>query len=189
MFVTKKSHILDRHFGPVTNNNAAKCTSHVKHVDEEPIRDTVLRLDSNMQLLMKSLANLANNVSTQSPMVASPSPASSPPALHNNRNETNKIYATPLHRRMKRKTNQSHKKSLIETGKTKSNRKLFLLTIARRDCTLSHFFEPLHNTHYDGLNESVAIPKVVFIEDMLSNKSFYDYDFTTTPHISAFTLV
>ncbi|KAL2332984.1 hypothetical protein Fmac_014197 [Flemingia macrophylla] len=92
-------------------------------------------------------------------MVASPSPAPSPPELHNNRNETNKISATPLHLRMKKKPNLSHKKTVIETGKTKSKRKLFSLTIAGRDCTLGHFFDPLHSTDYDGLNESVSIPK------------------------------
>ncbi|KAL2319469.1 hypothetical protein Fmac_028438 [Flemingia macrophylla] len=117
------------------------------------------RLESNMQIMMQSLANLANIVPTQSPMGRSQSHADSRVTQENIGVKTNRICLSPFQVTKKKNNQKRDKKTQKDSDNKKLKRKLFTVTVGGKDCPLRAVLEPLHGTKYDGLNESVAIPQ------------------------------
>ncbi|KAL2327787.1 hypothetical protein Fmac_021214 [Flemingia macrophylla] len=146
--------------GPSVNIKGDMFTTPVEHVHEEPVRETVKRLESNMQIMMQSLANLAIIVATESPMGRSQSHADSRVTQENIGVKTNRICSSPFQVTKKKNNQKRDKKTQKDSDNKKMKRKLFTVTVGGKDCPLRAVLEPLHGTKYDGLNESVTIPQI-----------------------------
>ncbi|KAL2326340.1 hypothetical protein Fmac_025398 [Flemingia macrophylla] len=161
--------------GRSVNNNGDMLTAPVEHdVQEEPVRETVKRLETNMQIMVESLANLANIVASQSPMARYANHANSSvkwiPMVFNVPktmvlDDVQSLVAAYIYG-VNKDTLQHRKEVLIKAGGEKQifGDRRTLKTLVPK-----------------GLVDQEA----VFLEEMLCDKSYYDYD-TNKPKISEY---